>query len=73
MRELMKKIEGIPITSYITIQRKTDILDIVNDKWMYFHSPVHAAAYALDPEFLCELNDAPPEVFEGSQLVLDLS
>ena len=70
MWRMMNSLESLPVTGFITIQRKRDIVEILRDRWMYFHSPAHAAAYSLDPEFRSELNEAPHEVIEDLQLIL---
>jgi hypothetical protein len=39
-----------------------DLSNIVRKRWDFLHSPLHAAGYLLDPEFLHDTQDPDEEV-----------
>ena len=41
------------------------------DRWEYLHSPFHAAAYALDPEYLETVGELDAAMQEGLMTVLE--
>lgn len=49
----------------LTVPWKDEAIKCFDERWIYLHSPLHAAGYALDPEFLDTLGTDSSEIQEG--------
>ena len=47
MWETVERVRGLPFTEFITSERKANFLQIIEERWTYFHHPVQAAGYNL--------------------------
>jgi hypothetical protein len=59
LEEAVDKVEGL------SRARKVDVQRLVRQRWEYFHSHAHAAAYAFDPEYMDHEHHTNAEVMEG--------
>ena len=46
-------------------------MNATDRRWEYLHSPFHAAAYGLDPEFMETAGDLDEATMEGLRAVFD--
>ncbi len=44
---------------------QADAVRCFDERWVYLHSPIHAAGYALDPEYLETIGSTSSDVMEG--------
>jgi len=54
-----------------TISWASEMLAIHRERWEYLHSPFHAAAYALDPEYLQTVGDLDEATQDGVLKVIE--
>ena len=43
----------------------------IKERWEYLHSPMHAAGYALDPEFMMNTKEWGEAVTEGTLKIIE--
>ena len=43
----------------------------IKERWEYLHSPMHAAGYALDPEFMMNTKEWDEAVTEGTLKIIE--
>ena len=48
-----------------------ELAEIHSDRWEYLHSPMHAAAYALDPQFRDAAGDLDEATTDGLHAIFD--
>ena len=48
-----------------------DLAKIHAERWEYLHSPMHAAAYALDPQFMNTVGDLDEATTDGLHVISD--
>ena len=48
-----------------------DLSKVHADRWEYLHSPMHAASYALDPEYMQTVGDLEEATTDGLHTIFD--
>lgn len=69
--KLQQHMRELPIAAGMTEQIRTEIVEIVGQKWNDLHEDVHAAAYCFDPtNRTCNIEGENDEVWQGFLKIL---
>ena len=58
-------------TEKSTVPWKDKAAEKIKERWEYVHSPMHAAGYALDPEFMMNTKEWDEAVTEGTLKIIE--
>lgn len=62
MANSVAHVDAMEVTSFFTQHRKNKVLDHIEDRWVYLHSPAHSAGFCLNPHYHGE------DIFDDEEL-----